>query len=581
MIKFPYSMPEKREKEETMDCKNCGSPLEENQTVCPSCGEDNGSIDEIVEIVETKKKKAKWTKKKIVGLVLSIIAGILVLSLVAGIVVLATRKNDVYYKEKYLTSDFWVNLTHDQVVATMGDYELTNGQLQVYYWTQVYDLVEYYVEQYGEYALYYLGLDLEKPLNEQIYNEENGMTWEQYFLEDALYAWHRYQALADEAKKVGYQLPAEYQKAFSEMRASMEETAEEEGYDSVDAMLQNELGSTVTFDDYYRYMEVYWTANLYFSDVTAKLVFTDAELEAFYEENEELLAQYGVTKDSGNLVDFRNILVKPVATKDSDGNTVYTDEAWETCRQKAQTILDTWLEGDKAESTFASLAGIKSEDKTSSGNGGLYQYVAKNAWATVDVRHILIIPEGGEKDESGTSITYSEKEWEDCRVAAQAILDQYLAGEQTAEAFGELANEHSDDQGGKVTNGGLYAGVKTGEMVEEFDAWIFDSSRKSGDTGLVKTRFGYHIMYFVGRNGPVDDWAFAEGRKAGDHAVVKTDDGYQILYYVGDDVAWEVWCREGLMDETSEEKMQSYANTRPIDVRYWAVMLSDRPTEES
>lgn len=564
-----------------MDCKNCGSPLEENQTVCPSCGEDNGSIDEIVEIVETKKKKAKWTKKKIVGLVLSIIAGILVLSLVAGIVVLATRKNDVYYKEKYLTSDFWANLTHDQVVATMGDYELTNGQLQVYYWTQVYDLVEYYVEQYGEYALYYLGLDLEKPLNEQIYNEENGMTWEQYFLEDALYAWHRYQALADEAKKVGYQLPAEYQKAFSEMRASMEETAEEEGYDSVDAMLQNELGSTVTFDDYYRYMEVYWTANLYFSDVTAKLVFTDAELEAFYEENEELLAQYGVTKDSGNLVDFRNILVKPVATKDSDGNTVYTDEAWETCRQKAQTILDTWLEGDKAESTFASLAGIKSEDKTSSSNGGLYQYVAKNAWATVDVRHILIIPEGGEKDESGTSITYSEKEWEDCKAAAQAILDQYLAGEQTAEAFGALANEHSDDNNGKVTNGGLYTDVATGDMVKEFDAWIFDSSRKSGDTGLVKTQYGYHVMYFVSRNGPVDDWAFAQGRKAGDHALVKTDDGYQILYYVGDDVAWEVWCRDGLMSQNTEELMQSYADARPMDVRYWAVMLSERPTEES
>lgn len=570
-------MPKKREKEETMDCKNCGAALEENQTVCPVCGECAEILTE--EEIQVP-KKAKWTKKKIIKLVLAVVAGLLVLSLIAGILVLALRKNDVYYKEKYLASDFWANLTHNQVVATMGDYELTNGVLQVYYWTQVYDLVEYYVEQYGEYALYYLGLDLEKPLNEQIYNEETGMTWEQYFLEDALYAWHRYQALADEAKKNGYQLPGEYQKAFSEMKTSMEETAKEEGYDSVDAMLQNELGNTVTFDDYYQYMEVYWTANLYFSEVTAKLVFTDAELEAFYQENEELLAQYGITKDSGNLVDFRNILVKPIATKDDDGNTVYTDEAWETCRQKAQTILDTWLEGEKTAETFASLAGVKSEDKESSGNGGLYQYVAKNDWATVDVRHILIIPEGGEKDETGTNITYSEKEWEDCKAAAQSILDQYLAGEKTAEAFGALANEHSDDQGGKVTNGGLYAGVKTGEMVKEFDAWIFDSNRKSGDTGLVKTRFGYHIMYFVDRNGPVDDWAFTEGRKAGDHALVKTDDGYQILYYVGDDVAWEVWCRNGLMDETSEEKMQSYANTRPIDVRYWAVMLSDRPTEE-
>ena len=564
-----------------MECKKCGLLLEENQTVCPSCGEDNGVVEEIVEIVKNKKKRVKWTKKNIAKLVIAIVAGLLVLSLIAGILVLALRKNDVYYKEKYLTSDFWANLAHDQVVATMGDYELTNGLLQVYYWTQVYDLIEYYMEQYGEYALYYVGIDLEKPLNEQIYNNETGMTWEQYFLEDAVYAWHRYQALADEAKKNGYQLPGEYQEAFSGMRESMEKTAKEEGYDSVDAMLQEELGSTVTFDDYYQYMEVYWTANLYFSEVEAKLVFTQAELEAFYEEHKEVLEEYGVTKDSGNLVDFRNILVKPVATKDADGKTIYTDEAWETCRQKAQNILDTWLKGDKTEDTFASLAKVKSEDRETSENGGLCQYVAKNNWATVDVRHILIMPEGGTKNESGTSITYSEEEWEACRVSAQAILDQYLAGEKTAEAFGELANKHSDDNNGKVTNGGLYTDVATGEMVKEFDAWIFDSVRKSGDTGLVKTQFGYHVMYFVDRNGPVDDWAFAEGRKAGDHALVKTDEGYQILYYVGDDVAWEVWCRDGLLSQNTKDLMQSYADARPMDVRYWAIALSERPTKES
>lgn len=561
-----------------MECKNCGAALDENQEICPVCGE---CAQILAEEESATPKKRNWTRKKIIKLAIAVVAGVLILSLIAGILVLSLRKNDVYYKEKYLTSDFWANLTHDQVVATMGDYKLTNGQLQVFYWMQVYDLVEYYIEQYGDYAVYYLGLDMDKPFSEQFYNEKTGMTWEQYFLEDALYAWHRYQALADEAKKAGYQLPAEYQKSFSEMEESMKKAAEEDGYESLDAMLQEKLGSTVTFDDYYSYMEIYWTANLYFSKVTAELVFTDAELEAFYQENEELLAQYGITKDSGNLVDFRNILVKPIATKDSDGNTVYTDEAWETCRQKAQTILDSWLGSDKTETSFANLAGVKSEDDNSSASGGLYQYVAKNAWATVDVRHILIMPEGGTKDESGTSITYSEKEWEDCKAAAQAILDQYLAGEKTEEAFGALANEHSDDNGGKVTNGGLYTDVATGEMVQPFEAWIFDSSRQSGDTGLVKTQYGYHVMYFVDRNGPVDDWAFAEGRKAGDYALVKTDEGYQILYYVGDDVAWEVWCRNGLMDETSEEMMQSYANARPIDVRYWAIMLSERPVEEN
>ena len=34
-------------------------------------------------------------------------------------------------------------------------------------------------------------------------------------------------------------------------------------------------------------------------------------------------------------------------------------------------------------------------------------------------------------------------------------------------------------------------------MADEFDAWCFEDGRKPGDTGMVKTTLGYHIMYFV------------------------------------------------------------------------------------
>ena len=35
-------------------------------------------------------------------------------------------------------------------------------------------------------------------------------------------------------------------------------------------------------------------------------------------------------------------------------------------------------------------------------------------------------------------------------------------------------------------------------MVQEFNDWCFDAARKPGDTAVVKTTYGYHIMYFVG-----------------------------------------------------------------------------------
>ena len=35
-------------------------------------------------------------------------------------------------------------------------------------------------------------------------------------------------------------------------------------------------------------------------------------------------------------------------------------------------------------------------------------------------------------------------------------------------------------------------------MVPNFNSWCFDASRKAGDTGIVESTYGYHVMYFVG-----------------------------------------------------------------------------------
>ena len=35
-------------------------------------------------------------------------------------------------------------------------------------------------------------------------------------------------------------------------------------------------------------------------------------------------------------------------------------------------------------------------------------------------------------------------------------------------------------------------------MVQAFNDWLFDPSRKPGDTDIVETEYGYHIMYFSG-----------------------------------------------------------------------------------
>lgn len=111
----------------------------------------------------------------------------------------------------------------------------------------------------------------------------------------------------------------------------------------------------------------------------------------------------------------------------------------------------------------------------------------------VDVRHILT-KVGTTTDENGQA-TSTDADWEACRVKAQQILDQWKAGEATEESFGQLATQVTEDDGSKAS-GGLYTDVVDGDMVTEFNDWIMDPARKPGDTDLVKTQFGYHVMYF-------------------------------------------------------------------------------------
>lgn len=108
----------------------------------------------------------------------------------------------------------------------------------------------------------------------------------------------------------------------------------------------------------------------------------------------------------------------------------------------------------------------------------------------VTVRHILITPE--EKDESGNFT-------EGALTLARKQIDSIYADWQTnptEDYFAQLATENSADTG-SVETGGLYEDFDSDDMVEAFAEWCFDQSRQPGDTGIVETEHGYHLIYFV------------------------------------------------------------------------------------
>lgn len=305
---------------------------------------------------------------------------------------------DVTCKGSYSISDEEIAATADTVVATIGENTLTNRNLQIYYWMEV----QNFLNTYGNYAAYF-GMDYTRPLDTQISNYDETLTWQQFFLDTALTNWHQVQSMKLMAEEAGLQPSAEDQAYLEGLDAYLEETAAGFGL-TVDELMTANFGPGADKEGYRYFQELYLKGLPYYKAESAKLVPTEAVLEAYFAEHEEDYAASGVTRDS-KFVDVRHILAKVADTA--------TEEDWKACEEKAQAILDEWLAGDKTEESFADLAAEKTEDPGSQATGGLYEQVYE------------------------------------------------------------------------------------GQMVPEFNDWCFDESRQYGDYGLVKTDYGYHVMFFV------------------------------------------------------------------------------------
>ena len=317
--------------------------------------------------------------------------------------------DDVTCKGSYTVSDEEVKAANGEAVATAGDSTLTNGQLQILYWRSV----QNFYAQYGTYAQYF-GLDHTQSMDTQVCGVADGLTWEQYFLQDALNNWTIFEAVAQQAREAGFQMSDENREQMDTMEEGLLETATNNGFTDITAMIARNFGAGATLEDYKSFWEMYFLSSDYYNEITGSFAPTAEEIAEYFNTHEAEYADNGL-------------------------------------------------------------------DKTTS---------------SVDVRHILILPEGA-TIETVTTEEFSDEAWAAGEQKAQEILDQWLSGDKTEDSFATLANENSADTGSN-TNGGLYSGVTEGQMVEAFNDWCFDSSRQVGDYGIVKTQYGYHIMYFCG-----------------------------------------------------------------------------------
>ncbi len=376
-----------------MFCKYCGSPLEDGKTVCPACGKETAESKSGIVITPGK-------------LALSIGAVVLVIALLAAAlfggrlagqtpsteptgatesteatqaetvpptVPADTGEDNVTNKGSYTATNDEVIAAMDTVVATMGDAKLTNAELQVYYWLQI---QEFLSSEYGYYASY-LGLDYTQPMDTQPCMLEEGLTWQQYFLKDALNAWQNYQIMANEAEANEYEMDAEYREYVDGLAQELADNAVSNGFESAEKLLEYNVGVGATVEDYVRFWELYYKGYSYFSHVYDSLMPTDEEAEAYFNEHADVYEDAGLDKTS-TTVDVRHVLILPEgATIENIRTETFSEEAWEVGRVTAQNLLDAWVATSASEDSFAAMANENSADTGSNTNGGLYTGVAQ------------------------------------------------------------------------------------------------------------------------------------------------------------------------------------------------------------
>ena len=418
------------------------------------------------------------------------------------------------------------------VAVTVGDHQISNAELSYFY----VDYVNNFYSNYGSYITM-MGLDTTLPLNQQVTNQETGGTWADDFLAAAKENARTVYALADAAEEAGFTLTDEEKLNVEYAVHNIEAYATMYGFENGDAYLKAMYGNGASTESYLEYSLLTALADAYYANYAQTLTYEDAD---YREAEAENYAQYSSYSFNSYYVSTASFLTG--GTTDEEGFVTYSDEeraaAVAAAEEAAKSIVADeiinveafdlaistavadassteytnmlysnvnsafvdWVsdparvEGDK---TYVANTSTADGVETVNGYYVIYFHSANdNTMNLVNVRHILVGFEGGVTDETGVTF-YTDEEKAAAKETAEQILADWEAGEATEDTFAALANEKSTDPGSN-TNGGLYENIYPGQMVPTFEDWCFDASRKYGDTGIVETDYGYHIMYYVG-----------------------------------------------------------------------------------
>lgn len=430
------------------------------------------------------------------------------------------------------------------VVATVDGQKISIGMYDYYYAS----IVSYY-EQYASYGYY--SLDTTKDYSKQYTTDDDGnkISWQKFFETEALKEVEQITTYYSKALEEGVTLTSAQKKTIEKQISTLKDSASQNDV-SLDQYIKANFGAYCSEDTIRLMLEQYYLSANYKGKFKSETKVTDNDVDKYYNEHKNdykkiefyyIASPYDATDD-----DSKNESIKTaekIMAKMKDKKSVidlvpevyssYIDSQVKSSMEQDSTLTEKKAREEAVKSyesnAVATVSGSESpfddemntwlfSDDTKVGSkkyyidesAGYIYIVLKTSKASVEddetytVRHILVAPESGSNSSSSTSekTEYTDEQWAAAKKKADSILAKFNKTDKSEYEFAKLAEQYSTDSastssGSNDSFGGLYESVTLGQMVPDFEKWSIDDSRKYGDTGIVKSDYGYHIMFFI------------------------------------------------------------------------------------
>lgn len=430
------------------------------------------------------------------------------------------------------------------VVTTVDGQKISIGMYDYYYAS----IVSYY-EQYASYGYY--SLDTTKDYSKQYTTDDDGnkISWQKFFETEALKEVEQITTYYSKALEEGVTLTSAQKKTIDKQISTLKDSASQNDV-SLDQYIKANFGTYCSEDTIRLMLEQYYLSANYKGKFKCETKVTDNDVDKYYNDHKNdykkiefyyIASPYDATDDNSKNESIKT--AEKIMAKMKDKKSVialvpevyssYIDSQVKSSMEQDSTLTEKKAREEAVKSyesnVVTTVSGSDSpfddemntwlfSDDTKVGSkkyyidesAGYIYIVLKTSKASVEedetytVRHILVAPESGSNSSSSTSekTEYTDEQWAAAKKKADSILAKFNKTDKSEYEFAKLAEQYSTDSastssGSNDSFGGLYESVTLGQMVPDFEKWSIDDSRKYGDTGIVKSDYGYHIMFFI------------------------------------------------------------------------------------